>query len=97
MSEGIYQNGGVEMAKCILCGKETGDQITMCRECAEDLGAELEPEDADVLEGAKCYGCGEPAIIKKHHYDLCFKCYVTDLVYNASAVASLKKQKAASA
>lgn len=33
--------GSVKVAKCILCGKETGDKNQMCRNCAEEITEDL--------------------------------------------------------
>lgn len=67
------------MAKCAVCGQETGDHIKMCRECADEI----------IL---KCYCCSKPAVHYVQGYWLCEECYQIHVVNNARAIASMKKQ-----
>lgn len=74
------------MAKCKLCGRETGDHIEMCRKCAEEIFFEAEKQ---------CYCCGQAATKKLYEYNLCDECYQLHVTNNARAVDWLKKQRKA--
>lgn len=58
--------------KCKFCGKETGDRIEICRECAEEIFFKWEK---------RCYICGQPATKEMDGHKLCEECYQLEECY----------------